>query len=267
MNPQLTNNSPNVNELLRLDGRRALVTGASGNIGRGIALRLAEAGARIVAHYRSDESAATALVDEIVASGGQCSAVQADLASADGVNDLFDHLRQNNDVCDLVVNNAALQTVAALLDIEHSDWRAMMAANLDGPFLVTRLAAASMIEAGVPGSIVNVSSIEGQDPAVGHGHYAASKAGLAMLTKAAALELGASAIRVNAVSPGLIDQDGLAADWPEGVERWLSRAPAGRLGTAADVADAVLFLLSPAARWITGANLTVDGGMSTVSRW
>ena len=88
-----------------------------------------------------------------------------------------------------------------------------------------------------------------------------------MFTRAAALEYGAQGIRVNCVSPGLIDREGLADDWPEGVGRWQQRVPLGRLGTAKDVADAVLFLLSPAARWISGTNLVVDGGMSAQSRW
>jgi NAD(P)-dependent dehydrogenase (short-subunit alcohol dehydrogenase family) len=102
---------------------------------------------------------------------------------------------------------------------------------------------------------------------LGHGHYATSKAGLVMLTRAAALEFGAARIRVNTVSPGLIDREGLQKDWPDGVARWLERVPLGRIGAPNDVADAVLFLLSPAARWISGANLIVDGGMSTQGKW
>jgi NAD(P)-dependent dehydrogenase (short-subunit alcohol dehydrogenase family) len=114
---------------------------------------------------------------------------------------------------------------------------------------------------------VNIASIEGLDPAAGHAHYASSKAGLIMFTRAAALEYGPRGIRVNSVSPGLIDREGLERDWPEGVARWKRRVPLGRLGTPNDVADAVLFLLSPAARWISGANLVVDGGMSAQSKW
>ena len=104
-------------------------------------------------------------------------------------------------------------------------------------------------------------------PEGGHAHYATSKAGLIMFTRAAALEYGPRGVRVNCVSPGLVDRAGLADDWPDGVGRWQERVPLGRLGTAKDVADAVLFLLSPAARWISGTNLVVDGGMSAQSRW
>jgi len=120
---------------------------------------------------------------------------------------------------------------------------------------------------GSGGAIVNIASIEGHSPAAGHGHYATSKAGQLMFTKAAALEYGRQGIRVNSVSPGLIDTGGLAEAWPPGVARWTAAAPLERLGQPEDVADAVLFLASPASRWITGADLLVDGGVSTHPTW
>jgi NAD(P)-dependent dehydrogenase (short-subunit alcohol dehydrogenase family) len=105
------------------------------------------------------------------------------------------------------------------------------------------------------------------DPAAGHSHYAASKAGLLMLTRSCTLEYGCRGIRTNAVSPGLIARDDIEKNWPDGVARWHDNVPLERMGLSTDVADAVLFLLSPAARWISGVNLVVDGGMSSVSRW
>ena len=117
------------------------------------------------------------------------------------------------------------------------------------------------------GAICNVSSIEGIQPAAGHAHYSAAKAGVIMHTRAAALELGSSGIRVNAVAPGLIAREGIGEQWPEGVRRWEESCPLGRLGDPTDVADAVLFLCSSAARWITGAVLAVDGGVLTATTW
>ena len=244
--------------LYDLSGRVALVTGASGNLGGGIAARLADAGARIVAHAHSNRAAAEALVERL----GDGDVVEADLSRPADVAALFDDVTP-----DIVVNNAARQPVEALASLSIDDWREVMGANLDGAFLVTQAAATHWRRQSRPGSIVNIASIEGSDPAEGHAHYSTSKAGLLMFTRAAALEYGPDGIRVNAVSPGLIDREGLEDDWPEGVERWRARAPLARLGTANDVADAVLFLSSPAARWISGANLVVDGGMSARSRW
>ena len=248
--------TPDVHQLLSLAGETALVTGASGNIGGGIARRLAEAGASVIVHYRSDEVAATGLARDI----GTQLVLQADLDDAASVDALFAAGQPT-----IVVNNAATQPVQPLADMAEDDWRAVLDTNLTGPFLVMQRAARAWGDKG--GSIVNVASIEGMDPAAGHAHYATSKAALIMFSRAAALEYGPRNIRVNCVSPGLIERDGLAEAWPEGVARWQARTPLGRLGTPKDVADAVLFLLSPAARWISGTNLVVDGGMSAQSRW
>lgn len=245
-----------VPDSLNLAGETILVTGASGNIGQGIARRLAEAGARIVVHYHQDSPSARSLATELETG----KPLQADLGDEAAVDALLSTAQPT-----MVVNNAAVQPVEPLAGMSVAAWRAVLAANLDGAFLVTQRAARAWGDGG--GAIVNVASIEGADPATGHAHYATSKAGLLMFTRAAALEYGARGIRVNAVSPGLIDHEGLAEDWPDGVARWLERAPLTRLGTPQDVADAVLFLLSPAARWISGTNLVVDGGMSAQSRW
>ncbi len=260
--------SPAVGNLLDLSGKAILVTGASGNIGRGIAKRLAEAGASIVVHYFSDEAGAADTVALIAKEGGQAFVVQADLRSEDAVAGMFTELQEHHHQVDGVVNNAAAQPPPKLLkDMSAADWQSVMQANLDSAFLVTKNAANSMSERGDGGAVVNIASISGLDPSIGHSQYATSKAGLIMLTRAAAQEYGAVGIRVNSVSPGLIDRDGLAQAWPEGVNSWQQRAPLVRLGRADDVADAVLFLLSPASSWISGINLVVDGGMSAVSRW
>ena len=247
-----------VNELLDLRGRSVLVTGASGGIGQGIVRRLAEAGATIIAHANTNVAAAERLVEEL----GGGSVVAGDLSDESVVDGIVSQSRPDN-----VVNNAAVQPVQALADMPADEWRRVLASNLDSAFLVTQKVAAAWREAGKHGAIVNIASIEGTHPAAGHAHYATSKAGLLMFTQASALEYGRDGIRINAVSPGLIDRPGLETDWPEGVARWRAKAPLERLGHSNDVADAVLFLLSPAARWITGTNLVVDGGMSTQNKW
>ena len=259
--------APTITKLLDLSGRCVLVTGASGNIGSGIAKRLAEAGAEVILHYRNGKEPAESAAAQIMASGGRAISVQADLTSEADVSQLFSELADNEWLPDCVVNNAAEQPVQALPDITLADWQEIMAANLDSAFLVTQAAARSMRQRKVSGSIVNIASIEGLDPASGHSHYATTKAGVIMFTRACALEYGADRIRVNCVSPGLIDRKGLDEDWPDGVARWHDKAPLRRMGLPNDVADAVLFLLSPAARWISGANLVVDGGMSAQSKW
>ncbi len=242
---------------MHLKGEVALVTGASGNIGAGIAERLAEAGATVVAHYHRDEDGAARLAERIGAR-----TMAADLSDASAVEQLVEAAGPT-----LLVNNAARQDVAALADLDLANWQGVIDTNLTGAFLLTQCCAEAWSTRSEGGAIVNIASIEGSEPATGHAHYATSKAGLIMFTRAAALEYGPAGIRVNAVSPGLIERDGIESDWPEGVERWRSKAPLGCLGSPQDVAEAVLFLLSPAARWISGTNLVVDGGMSAQNRW
>ena len=180
---------------------------------------------------------------------------------------MFDEIHSAGCVADCVVNNSGAYPVQMLPEMSGDEWRDVVAVNLDSAFLVTRRAVEEMHNKEIAGAIVNIASIDGSDPARGRGHYASSKAGLLMQTRAFALECGAAGIRVNAVSPGLIDRDGLQQDWPEGVNSWLDNVPLGRMGTAGEIANAVLFLLSPAAQWISGANLVVDGGMSAAPRW
>jgi len=249
-----------VDKLLDLSHVQVLVTGAGGNIGAAIASRLAAAGASVAAHYRSDASRIEGLTAEF---GAKIHPAQTDLTDNDQVETMLQGLAATGFQVNALVNNAADQSIADLASMPAEDWRQMMQANVDAVF---QLSQRLLPQLGA-GGIVNISSIESLDPAMGHGHYAVSKAALNMLTRALALEAGSRNVRVNSVSPGLIHRDGIEQAWPEGVERWQQRAPLGRLGKPQDVADAVLFLLSDAARWISGVNLVVDGGMSTQSKW
>lgn len=258
---------PAVSKLLDLAGRTVVVTGASGGIGSGLAPRLAEAGANIVCHYRENRADAEAVVSAIEKAGGKAVAIQADVATKAGAEKLVAEAVKTFGGLHAVVNNAGIQPVEALTDISEQGWASMMATNTGGPFLLTQAFAEHVRGAGAGGAIVNIASIEGHQPAPGHAHYAASKAAMVIFTKAAAIELGALGIRVNSISPGLIYRDGIEEGWPEGVERWKNAAPLARLGRNEDVADAVLFLISDAARWITGADLLVDGGVSARPTW
>ena len=258
---------PAVNALLDLSGRTAIVTGASGGIGSGIARRFGEAGAKVVCHYNANRDAADAVVASITEAGGTAVAIQADISGEAGAERLVADAAAAFGGVDILVNNAGIQPVKALGEVTSAEWNEMMAANAAGPFLLAKALVAALRGAGKGGSIVNIASIEGHHPAPWHGHYATSKAALLMFTKAAALEFGEFGIRVNAVCPGLIHRDGIEEGWPEGVARWQSAAPLKRLGRPEDIADACLFLASDAARWITGADLVVDGGVLTRPTW
>jgi NAD(P)-dependent dehydrogenase (short-subunit alcohol dehydrogenase family) len=256
-------NIPPPNNLLDFTGKVALVTGSGSGLGSGIALRFGEAGAAVVVNYRSSAAGAQAVVSQIERVGGKVIAIQADVTQKVEVERLIAQTVATFGRLDVLINNAGLYPLSTLVEMTEAEWDEVVNSNLRSTFLCTQAAAKQMIAQGEGGAIVNIASIEAENPAPMHSHYNAAKGGVVMHTAAAANELGPHGIRVNAVSPGLIWREGIEQGWPDGVERFLKAAPLGRLGLPDDVADACLFLASPAARWITGANLRVDGGVMT----
>ena len=259
--------------------RQAVVTGAGSGIGRAIALAAASAGYRVGVLDR-DPASAVAVASAI---NGRSNG-HADGNGVDGngagaprpeavplVADVSDEaaieiaLDAFGAVPDLWVNNAGIVRFAPLLDQDLGDWRAVVDVNLTGTFVGARAAARRMMAAGVAGTIVNITSMNGVAPGPNAGAYGATKAAVALLTQQMALEWGPQGIRVNAVAPGLIDagmSEPIYAD-PEFRERRGSKVPLGRLGTADDVAAVVLFLASSGAAYMTGQNLLVDGGVTS----
>jgi len=252
---------PPVKTLLDFSGRVAVITGGGSGLGAGIARRFAEAGAAVVVHYHTSAPGADALVRAIQAGSGKAVAVGGDLTQAADAERLLVETLEAFGRLDVLINNAGLYPESDLLEMSEAEWDSVLEANLRSVFLCTQAAARRMIAQGDGGAIVNIASIEGANPAPGHSHYGAAKAAVIAHARAAAQELAPHGIRVNAVSPGLIWRDGIERAWPDGVRRWHGRAPLERMGMPEDVADACLFLASPAARWITGTNLFVDGGV------
>jgi NAD(P)-dependent dehydrogenase (short-subunit alcohol dehydrogenase family) len=242
----------------RLNGRVALVTGASRGIGRAIALRLAEAGAHIGINYIADQGAAESLQAEIEALGQRAVLLRADAADEEAVDQMFVRLEAELGPVSILVNNAGIDPVTPIADMDAAEWKRVIDVNLTGPFLCTRRAIAGMTAGS---SIINLTSIHDSTPRLGSSHYSASKAGLVMLTKTAALELGPRGIRVNAIAPGAIETDinreRIVAFGPDAWKRWI---PLGRVGQATEIAELAAFLASDAASYITGAVMYADGG-------
>ena len=241
-----------------MEGRVALVTGASRGIGRAVALELAARGATVVAAARGDHAAAIA--DEIRGRGGRAEAIALDVtddaAAVGAVGDLVGRLGR----IDILVNNAGITRDQLLLRMKREDWDAVVATNLTSAFTLAQAAIRPMIKQR-SGRIVNIASVVGQAGNAGQANYAASKAGLIGFTKALALEVASRNITVNAVAPGLIDTDMTRAIASGVQDDWAARIPLKRLGTPDDVAAAVVFLASDEAAYITGHVLAVNGGM------
>jgi NAD(P)-dependent dehydrogenase (short-subunit alcohol dehydrogenase family) len=250
----------------RLENNTALVTGASRGVGKGIALALASAGCRVAVNHYSDGALAEQTVAEIEDLGLEAFAVEADVASRDRVKEMFDLVLSRFGQLDLLVNNAGIQTWKPLLELSELDWDRVIDTNLKGTFLCTQFAAKHMREYG-GGSIVNIGSGCNKVPFPHLVSYTASKGGIEMFTKVAAVELGRYDIRVCCVAPGAIEIERTRLEDPDYTATWGKITPLGRVGTPADVGSVVVFLASKEASFISGQTIWVDGGLFTQARW
>ena len=247
-----------------LSGQSALITGASRGIGSVIARRLADAGAAVAINYRSRGAEADAVVDSIRNSGGHAIPVPGDVSDEAAAEAVVKSAAEQLGRLDILVNNAGINRDRLLMRMSASDWDEVLSVNLRGTFLPTRFAVPLMVRQRY-GRIVNISSVVGLSGNPGQANYAASKAGQIGFAKAVAREVASRNITVNAVAPGFIeveDTGGMTADLTdEQRQQILTRIPAGRFGSADDVAAAVVYLVSPGASYITGQTLTIDGGL------
>jgi 3-oxoacyl-[acyl-carrier protein] reductase len=245
--------------MFSLKDKVAVVTGASQGIGRETALALSEAGAKVAVAARNEEKLA-ALVAEISAAGGEAVVVKMDVADAEQVKAGFKQVLKKFGRLDILVNNAAITRDGLALRMKQDDWEAVIRTNLTGAHLCTQQALATMMRARA-GRIINIASIVAEMGNAGQANYVAAKAGLIGLTKAIAIEMASRSITVNAVAPGFIETPMTDVLGDKVKEELKARIPLGRMGSARDVAAAIVFLASDEAAYITGHVLDVNGGM------
>ena len=243
-----------------LSGKVALVTGGSRGIGRAIAIRLAAEGAKVAVNYAGNKAAAEEVKAIIEKQGGTAHLIQADVSDASAACEMVERVHAELGGLDILVNNAGITRDTLLIRMRDEDFDAVIGTNLKGVYACTK-AAAKIMTKQRSGRIVNLSSVVGEIGNIGQTNYAAAKAGVIGFTKAAAKEFAARGITVNTVAPGFIDTDMTAVLKDSIREKLIENIPLGALGKPEHVADAVIFLVSDAASYITGQTLNVDGGM------
>lgn len=245
----------------QLADKIAVVTGGSRGIGRAIALELAKRGAHVVVNYNSHADAAQAVVDEIIANGGRANHIQADVSDEAQAQKLIKETTTAHGKIDILVNNAGITRDNVIMMMKPEDFDAVINTNLRSTWLCAKAAVRSMMSKRY-GRIINITSVSGIMGQAGQTNYSASKAGIIGFTKALAREVASRGITVNAVAPGFVLTD-LTKNLPEELTAQLNTfIPLGRWGEAQDVANAVAFLASDEASYITGHVLNVDGGMA-----
>ncbi len=248
--------------------RIAVVTGGSSGIGKGICLHLAESGWDVAATYGRNHEGAKATARAVEENGQRGLVQQCDVGYRNQVAAFFEKVVQDlGSAPELVVNNAGVQSWGPLLELSEEDWDRVIRTNLKGTFLCTQVGAALMVEHGIRGSIVNIGSGCNKVPFPRLVSYTASKGGIEMFTRSAAIELGRHGIRVNCVAPGAIEIERTKLEAPDYAETWGKQAPLGRVGRPADVARAVAWLASEEADFVTAQTIWVDGGAFSLPNW
>ncbi|EIW18060.1 MULTISPECIES: 3-oxoacyl-[acyl-carrier-protein] reductase [Pelosinus] len=245
---------------MHLDGKVAIITGASRGIGRSVAIELAKLGAKVVINYAGNEAAAEEVKNIIVAAGGQGIVIKADVGDVEAVDAMVKETISTFGKIDILVNNAGITRDNLLMRMKEEDWDAVMNINLKGVFVCTKAVSRIMMKQRA-GKIINMTSVVGLMGNAGQANYAAAKAGVIGFTKSMAKELASRGITVNAIAPGFIGTDMTAVLSDQVKTELTEKIPAGRLGSPEDVAAAVTFLASDSANYITGQTLNVDGGM------